>query len=317
MLALTGPLLKVRWVGSFASTKYREYFRHRQWGVGLVEAPIHRFLEPGFRPEVHWVHPPGRDQYLADPFGLVQDGHLRVLCENYHRMALKGSLQAFDWPLKGDRPVLRGVLPSPTHVSYPYLFQDGGRACCVPETSAAGEVALYQAESFPDRWRKVAPLLEGFPGVDSTVFRFDGRWWLATTHREDPDRKLYLWYADNLLGPWNPHAKNPVKDDVASARPAGTPFVWEGSLYRPAQDCSKTYGGRVAVNRVDALSPDTFREEVVSYVEPDRHGPYPLGLHTLSSVGDATLLDGFRNVFSRTAFRQKIAARRSGGRAAG
>ena len=40
-----------------------------------------------------------------------------------------------------------------------------------------------------------------------------------------------------------------VKTDVRSARPAGTPFVYQGELYRPAQDCSRTYGGSIVIHR--------------------------------------------------------------------
>ena len=308
-LALTGPLLRTRWAVSYASTAYREYFRHRQWGVGMAAVPIQRFLDPGFRPEIQWVHAARRDEYLADPFGVVHQGRLRVLCELYRREAMRGTLVAFDWPKKGQKPDWKAVLPTRSHASYPFLFEHGGQTYCVPETSQAKEVSLYQADPFPHRWTKVATLLDDFAGVDNTVFRFDGRWWIASTDVNAPDRSLYLWYADHPEGPWEPHAKNPVLDSVSSARPAGTPFLANGNLYRPAQDSSKTYGGRVAINLVEELSPIAFRERVESFVEPDPKGPYPLGLHTLSSAGGVTLIDGFRDVFSKAGFRRKLAER--------
>jgi len=61
---------------------------------------------------------------------------------------------------------------------------------------------------------------------------------------DGPLTKLRVWFADDLLGSWCPHPGNPVKPDIRSARPAGTPFVHDGALYRPAQDCSRTYGAR-------------------------------------------------------------------------
>ncbi len=91
---------------------------------------------------------------------------------------------------------------------------------------------------------------------------------------------------------------NPVKSDVRSARPGGTPFYHEGALYRPAQDCSKTGGGKTVINRIKRLSPSSFDEEAVAVVEPDPTGPYPEGLHTISKVGDFTLVDGKRFEFS-------------------
>ena len=70
-----------------------------------------------------------------------------------------------------------------------------------------------------------------------------------------------------------------------------------GRLYRPAQDCSEVYGQRIVINEVLALSPADFEERIVAVVEPDKNGPYPDGLHTLSSFGDMTLVDGKREQF--------------------
>ena len=61
---------------------------------------------------------------------------------------------------------------------------------------------------------------------------------------------LYIFYADELLGPWRPHSKNPVKIDVRSAGPAGPFFWYEGALYRPTQDCSRLYGGCINITRI-------------------------------------------------------------------
>ena len=40
-----------------------------------------------------------------------------------------------------------------------------------------------------------------------------------------------------------------------------------------------------------------FEEEAVATIAPDPDGPYPDGLHTLSRVGDLTLVDGRRTTF--------------------
>ena len=94
-------------------------------------------------------------------------------------------------------------------------------------------------------------LLDGFPGCDATPVEHDGRWWLFCGNQDDRGtERLYLFMADALTGPWRPHPGNPVKADAGSARPGGLPFVHEGVLYRPAQDCSRTYGGALVLNRV-------------------------------------------------------------------
>jgi hypothetical protein len=187
----------------------------------------------------------------------------------------------------------------PVHLSYPYLLEVDGKLLCVPETNEAREVALYELVEFPNRWRKVATLLRDRTLVDATPFFFAGLWWLAASEvaAKGKTSELHLWWATGLEGPWTPHVQNPVKVDVRSARPGGTPFVHDGVLYRPAQDCAATYGRRIVVNRVLELTPEEFREEMATTLEPDENGPRPAGLHTLSAVGDYTLIDGKRFLF--------------------
>ena len=120
---------------------------------------------------------------------------------------------------------------------------------------------------------------------------------MFTGNRADQDdAKLFIFHSYELHGPWEPHAVNPVKCDLRSSRPGGTPFMGEdGALYRPAQDCSRVYGGAVVINRVTRLTPDEFQEEAAAHLRADRAGPCPDGLHTLSAAGNLTLIDGKRH----------------------
>jgi hypothetical protein len=142
-------------------------------------------------------------------------------------------------------------------------------------------------------------LLDGFAAVDPTIVEYAGRWWLfATDAARNADGHLHVWWGASARGPWTAHARNPVKCDVRSARPGGTPFCVDGVLYRPAQDCSEAYGGSLVVNRIDVLTPEAFGETTVARLEPDRTGPYPMGIHTLSAVGETMLVDGKRYRFA-------------------
>src|SRR5437899_5637838 len=83
---------------------------------------------------------------------------------------------------------------------------------------------------------------------DGYVMGSNGRWWIFCSGARCDDN-LLIYYADNILGPWRPHAQNPVKTDIHSARPAGPLLQLDGMFYRPTQDCGPTYGGRIALNR--------------------------------------------------------------------
>jgi hypothetical protein len=289
------------WRERSLGNRLKELIRHEEWNVGIVHAPIHSFLERTSEVEVQWLPVLNGERFLADPFGIVHNQAMFVFCEEYDFRAGKGAISCVDLSRSVPSPEI--VINLPIHASYPYVLEHGGNVYCIPETYHAREISLYKAEEFPRRWVKKATLIRDFPGVDSTVFQFDGRWWLlCTDFDQGTSDRLYVWHAAELLGPWEPHTANPVKVDLGSARPAGTPFVHEGQLYRPAQDCSQTYGGGVVISRISRLTPTEFKEEPVTRVEPPEGSPYLAGLHTLSALGDWTLIDGKRFTFVRSEF---------------
>jgi len=287
---------------------YKSLFCHQQWNIGIAYEPIHAFLKS--KPKIHYLPPPRNGTFLADPFGVIKDKRVTILCENFNYNSFKGvisSMELLDHISPGS-PL--PVLDLPVHVSYPYLIEHGGDIYCVPETAAAREIGLYKAEEFPHRWIKVASLIKNVAAIDPTIFRHGGLWWLMCTDKEqNAFVNLFAWYAKDLFGPWKPHAANPIKTDIHSARSAGTPFEYDGFLYRPSQDCSRTYGGRIVLNRVIQLTQHKFEEEHAAIIEAHEDGSYRDGIHTISAVGDITLVDGKRIVFVGSALKRVLMRR--------
>ncbi len=277
---------------------YQRWFRRFYWNIGIVREPVYSFLEPHSSPDVCWLQPHIDDKFIADPCGFEKNGKRYVFCEQFDYRSYKGGISFFE---VGDR--LQALPPEPAieepfHTSFPQVFEHDDSIYCVPESFEARAVNLYAATDFPSRWTKVGTLIKDFAAIDSTLFRYDGRWWLFCT---DYDRghsvALCLWYAPSPVGPWQPHAANPVKMDVRSARPAGSLFTHHGDIYRPAQDCSEDYGRRIVINRILRLSTTEFEEEQAATIEPFKSGLYRDGIHTVSPLGDFTLVDGKRYVF--------------------
>jgi hypothetical protein len=292
---------------SLLTMAYRGLFRHADWNIGVAHAPIGAFLQPNARPLVSWFPPTKRGKFLADPFAVVRDGTTYILCEEFDYAANKGRIVSFeltDW-LHPSGPKV--AIELPTHISYPYLIEYQGAIYCTPETHQAREIALYKAEEFPHQWIRIASLISDFSGLDATIFQYEGRWWLTCACKDADLAQLFVWYAWDLLGPWTPHAGNPVKTDIRSSRPAGTPFMHDGYLHRPAQDCSRSYGGGIVLNRVTRLTPTEFEEEPVTVIEPYENGPYRDGIHTVSAAGDVTIIDGLRRRFASSALRRNVA----------
>lgn len=285
-------------LGARASRRMLHRALYRQdWNVGMLARPISSALDGLEAVEIEWLPVRPGDAFLADPFGIpLASGRVMLLAEEFLGRTRRGRIVAAE--IEGARYAKppRPVLELDGHLSYPFvLSQDEGAWSFVPESSRAAEVTEYRLHPGADRAERGATLLEGFPAVDPTVFVRDGRWWLfATDGARGEDGHLHAWYGDSPRGPWTAHEHNPVKCDVRTARPAGTPFSVDGTLYRPAQDNSTTYGGAVVINRIDRLTPSAFDETTVARIAPDPKGPYPAGIHTISGVGGITLVDGKR-----------------------
>ena len=271
-------------------------FRHTQWNVGMVDAPIAAFLKSPTPARTDWLPVGRRGSFVADPFGIERAGRTVVLAETFDDREGVGRIGALDWSGPARSPST--VLSRPFHLSYPFLLEHEDEIYCIPEMYENRRVELHRALEFPTRWELAATLVSDVAAIDPTLVRWDGRWWLfAATKDRYTEIRLMAWHAPDLRGPFTPHACNPLKCDVRSSRPAGTPFVHEGRLYRPAQDCSRSYGGAVAINRVVTLTPTAFEETVETVVRADPRSPFPDGLHTISAVGPRTLIDGKRTVF--------------------
>lgn len=290
---------RVRFAGMLAVRVLRAVvetaFEITEWNVGLAPGDA-RTIVSGEPLDVRWLPRPRARSFLADPFLVERDGRRVLFAEDYTYERDRGVLDALE--LDGDGRVLarHRVLDLPTHLSYPFPLEIDGTLYLVPENCAGNEVALYRCVEFPARWEREAAIFPDFDGVDTTLFSHDGRWWaFCTRYSHGSMQSLYAFHGDSPRGPWTPHALNPIVVDVASARPAGAPFVVDGVLYRPAQDCSVTYGGAVVVARVDELSPHAYRETIVRRIDGSSvPSPYCDGVHTLTFAPGTIVLDGKR-----------------------
>lgn len=272
------------------------------WNIGKLSVPIAECLigDDSFKNISYLTHHK-KKSFAADPFGLVTKDRRFILYEklNYSGRAPLKTGMICELNEQEDQQNTRPVMNLSCHASYPYLFEDNEQVYCVPETYELNQVCLYALEAKTNVWYKKGILIDKFSAVDPTVFHFDGYWWLICTNKASgANIALWIWYSeDGILGPWKSHPANPVKRDVRSTRPGGTPFIYEGQLYRPSQDCTGGTQWRLVINRVDVLTPKAFHETPVRIIDPI--APiFKDGLHTLSAFGNETLIDGKRLRFS-------------------
>lgn len=265
------------------------------WSIAVVNRSIAEIAEKGLpgKQDVQWL-PAHSSYYLADPFGFREGEHIHILAERYDFDSRVGSIAEIIGTA-GEFSAPRSILNTGSHLSYPFLLQNKHGKWCIPESSHAGKVSAYRMSESPLHLEGDQVLMDNFAGGDNTLIEAYGRWWMFATDGSDgANFKLRVFYSDAWKGPWVSHPGNPVKIDIRSARPAGTPFWWNGELFRPAQDSSEVYGGRIRLMRITELSPERFAEEEYSQLNPLPGSPGPDGIHTLSAVGGETLIDGMQ-----------------------
>lgn len=289
----------------------RSLFQHQDWTVGVIERPIAEAVyiltdeQQDNNREIHW-HGGEQGAFLADPFPVATSNGIRIYAERLPWRSGRGDIVALDYSAAQGFTPLRSLWQPPYHCSYPYIFDDGERFWCLPETSEAGETRLFPITddgyvAFASGGQMIFP--DGL--IDPTVVWHNDRYWMFASDPSDSNTVLNIFHAHQLMGPWVPHALNPVKTDIRSARPAGRPFILNGSLIRPAQDCSLLYGGAICLNQITVLTPNDFHENIWKVIAPCR-GRYRHGLHTLSWAGGWTVVDGARLSFQPAEFARAL-----------
>lgn len=264
-----------------------------EWNFGVLPQPIASLLEERPSLNVRWLPPPGSGRWRSGPFGIIKDGQLSVLYEKYDRELDKSVIGRLRPKRDNNLKRSRDLLESKGHLSYPFILEHEGVVYVIPEDISSGHVTLYSLNEEQTALTPVRTLLNE-PLFSPTLFHHEGRWWLFGTKAPLENTSLYAYHAEHVEGPYSPHLLNPIKTDIRSSRPGGTPFRRGEELWRPAQDHSTAGTVRIALNHVTQLSPDRFAEETVKFFEPLK-APWSKGIRTLSAVGDITLVDGMRH----------------------
>lgn len=264
------------------------------WRVGWRHVDGPDVIDLRAHPAGGWRDlPDDRSRFYADPFPFEHEGRTFVFVEDFAHALGYGVISAVEFGAGGPLGTPRPVLDIGTHLSYPFVFERDGAVFMVPETTATNTVDLYRAVAFPDRWEKEATLLSGIEASDATLFEHAGRWWMLACVRDEGafSDALHVWSAPDFRGPWQPHRRNPVLIDIASARPAGRVVSRDGALIRPFQDCRAGYGAALGLARITRLDDDAFEQRIETILRP---GPLWPGrrLHTLNRAGRLECIDG-------------------------
>ncbi|HEX6393019.1 MAG TPA: hypothetical protein VFZ97_06225 [Acidimicrobiales bacterium] len=216
--------------------------------------------------------PPGHS--YADPFLIEHSGQHWLFVEDYVYANNRARLVCFELSDNGGQEIVP-VLDEPYHLSYPFVFRRQGEVFMIPESGQTGTIELYRSTSFPDRWEPLGPILSRVWASDATVAEYAGLLWLFVTLARSgmhPSDELHLYFATDLMGPWQAHPMNPIVNDVRAGRAAGRPYLMDGTLIRPAQDSASRYGHAINFQAVTLLTVDDYKEATVGRLQADQVG---------------------------------------------
>lgn len=237
-----------------------------------------------------------KGKFWADPFVISKNGDHYIFIEEYLFNVKKAHISVLKLDDKGTLLSAEKIIERPYHMSYPFVFEFNGIYYMIPESKGDKTIQLFRCRSFPDNWEFVKNIMENIYAADTTLFFYNGKWWLFTAVDElnnpsVPFSELFLYFTDDLFsGNWQSHPMNPVISDVKTSRPAGKIFVLNDKIYRPSQDCSGSYGKAFNLNQITKLSESVYEEILVSKIEPGWNKKIK-GTHTFNFNSNIIVVD--------------------------
>ncbi len=275
---------------------------YNRWNIGIIEKDLMNILFDKTEDyTVNWVKHNYTDRFFADPFIYsVDKDTIKILVEELLYKDKKGRITLLTVDRKSYVLLKRDVLlEQPYHLSYPFISTDNdGNISVMPEASMSGEFSRYSFDG-----SKLSLVNQNVvitePLCDATIVYYQNQYYLFGTKRSnEPNCKLYIYYSDNIEGPYVAHKANPVLVDSSIARPAGAMFVDEkGQLYRVSQKNDNFYGETVNLTRIDVLDHDNFSETLIKRL-PKHLGRYKHGFHTINSKDGLCVVDGYCKEFA-------------------
>jgi hypothetical protein len=281
----------VRQIIKFLKVKFRYMIFFDQWFVMFdlcteISTSFWRFKK---------IIPP-KDRFWADPHIIYKDNRYYVFIEEFIFKKNKAYISVMTIDEKGNFNKPQKVLERTYHLSYPFVFEWNNEYYMIPETASNRTIEVYKCVEFPNKWEFHSNLIDNIHAVDTTLFYYQQKWWIFTNIKENEGAsshdELFLFYSNSpLSNNWYPHLRNPIVSDIRNARSAGKIFKYNGNIYRPSQNCSKSYGYGFKINQIIVLNENEYEEKEVSSIEPGWDKNIK-GVHTFNNSNRLTVIDG-------------------------
>lgn len=281
-----------RWFFSQVLKRLKKTLFRSQWLLMTGKKSPTSFMPTNLKK----IYPP-RDRLWADPFCIQWQGTTFVFFEELPFKTGRGRISCAPIHSDGSLGEVKPVLECDYHLSYPFLLKQRNDLFMIPESAENSTVGVFHCRRFPDQWEHIGNLFSNVKAWDSTLFHHDGLWWLFSNMTpmdgiSDWDQ-LYLFHSSTFpTDQWTPHPANPILDDVCFSRPAGKLFHQNGTLIRPSQSSAGGYGYGLNFNKIEKLTPNSYKEVVIEQHSGPEVCRSLKGIHTYNTSGDIVILDG-------------------------
>ena len=278
----------------------RKYALEGVWNIGFVRECLDEILSTDKPLHFDWMKHNFNDRWFADPFILdVTESHIIVLVEEYYNPIHRGRISR----LKVNKQTFEledvdTILQLDTHLSFPAISRKGDNIFIYPENCASGSLKLYQYDSVNNSCKPVRTLCNE-PLTDAVISDISGKEYIMSTQLPNPNKNMLGCYDESGLVQTTMFSDN-------TARNAGAWFNYQGQWYRPAQDCNKTYGGAVIIQKVtmDGFKVKTEDLRRIEHIHPKLN----VGCHTFNHYEGITVVDvrGYKRPVVKTIYSNLI-----------
>lgn len=195
------------------------------------------------------------EYWFADPLLFSDGGKTWLFVEAFNNKAHKGEIGVFDI-VDGKAKNFQILIQTSTHMSYPFVFKHQNDYYMIPETGAAGHIALYKAKNFPYDWAVDTILLEGSVYRDTTVIQNENGPLTLLSYKQEGTNRFNQKNTFTVFS-LDMETKKLVKisefvDKKKANRPAGPCFNVNGKSYRVSQKCNRAYGEAMYVYQINS-----------------------------------------------------------------
>lgn len=248
---------------------------------------------------------PNYKDWYADPIPFRWNGVQYVFVECFHKFQNRGGIGVCRLEESGVLSRPRMVIEESFHLSFPYIFSYAGSVYMIPESSASGQIRIYQMGEDIYHWMLYGAFDDVGEIVDSVTYQDDdGRLYLLGSRVAEDDKlktRLVLYEIRHLEQPSAMELQFlwAQSEDSYFVRNGGSLLKKQGRLLRIAQQStSRSYGRNVVVSEVDSLDETGLREHFIEkktlHSEGVKLTPFLYrqhGIHTYGETGDFQVID--------------------------